>query len=89
MSVDKKLKNTLYDKEERYKWKGVPVMDNSIEIKKLNKFYGRKKQALSNVSLTIGQGMFGLLGRKREGRVQAGTVEGTVRVNVDFQFGRI
>ncbi len=37
MSVDKKLKNTLYDKEERYKWKGVPVMDNSIEIKKLNK----------------------------------------------------
>lgn len=68
MSVDKKLKNTLYDKEERYKWKGVPVMDNSIEIKELNKFYGRKKQALSNVSLTIGQGMFGLLGRNGAGK---------------------
>ena len=34
-------------------------MDNSIEIKELNKFYGRKKQALSNVNLTIEQGMFG------------------------------
>ena len=36
-------------------------MENLIEIKNLNKFYG-KKQALSNVSLTIEQGMFGLLG---------------------------
>lgn len=33
-----------------------------IEIKNVNKFYG-KKQALKNVSLTINRGMFGLLGR--------------------------
>ena len=43
-------------------------MDNSIEIKELNKFYGRKKQALSNVNLTIEQGMFGLLGRNGAGK---------------------
>lgn len=35
-------------------------MENCIEIKELNKFYGKKKQALSNVNLTIEQGMFGL-----------------------------
>lgn len=34
--------------------------DMTIEIKDLNKFYG-KKQALKNVNLTIEQGMFGLL----------------------------
>ena len=38
------------------------MMENCIEIRNLNKFYG-KKQALSNVNLTIEQGMFGLLGR--------------------------
>lgn len=43
-------------------------MENSIEIKELNKFYGRKKQALSNVNLTIEQGMFGLLGRNGAGK---------------------
>lgn len=43
------------------------MMENSIEIKNLNKFYG-KKQALSNVSLTIEQGMFGLLGRNGAGK---------------------
>ena len=37
-------------------------MDNCIEIKNLNKFYG-KKQALYDVNLKIEQGMFGLLGR--------------------------
>lgn len=42
-------------------------MDNSIEIRNLNKFYG-KKQALSNVNLTIEQGMFGLLGRNGAGK---------------------
>ena len=42
-------------------------MENSIEIKNLNKCYG-KKQALSDVSLTIGQGMFGLLGRNGAGK---------------------
>lgn len=38
-------------------------MNNSIEIKNLNKFYG-KKHALKNINLSINQGMFGLLGRK-------------------------
>ncbi len=42
-------------------------MDNSIEIKGLNKFYG-KKQALCNVSLSIQPGMFGLLGRNGAGK---------------------
>lgn len=42
-------------------------MENSIEIKNLNKCYG-KKQALSDVSLTIEQGMFGLLGRNGAGK---------------------
>lgn len=38
-----------------------------IEIKDLNKFYG-KKQALNNVNLTINNGMFGLLGRNGAGK---------------------
>ena len=42
-------------------------MNNSIEIKGLNKFYG-KKQALFDVNLTIQQGMFGLLGRNGAGK---------------------
>lgn len=42
-------------------------MKNTIEISNLNKFYG-KKQALSNVNLTIEQGMFGLLGRNGAGK---------------------
>lgn len=40
---------------------------NNIEIRGVNKFYGRK-QALSDVSLTIHQGMFGLLGRNGAGK---------------------
>lgn len=43
-------------------------MENCIEIKELNKFYGKKKQALSDVNLTIEQGMFGLLGRNGAGK---------------------
>ena len=42
-------------------------MNNSIEIKGLNKFYG-KKQALFDVNLSIKQGMFGLLGRNGAGK---------------------
>lgn len=42
-------------------------MSNSIEIRNLNKFYG-KKQALRNVDLSIKQGMFGLLGRNGAGK---------------------
>ena len=42
-------------------------MQNTIEIKNVNKFYG-KKQALKDINLTIGQGMFGLLGRNGAGK---------------------
>lgn len=42
-------------------------MNNCIEIKNLNKFYG-SKQALYNVSLTIEQGMLGLLGKNGAGK---------------------
>lgn len=42
-------------------------MNQTIEIKNLSKFYG-KKQALQNVSLSIRQGMFGLLGRNGAGK---------------------
>lgn len=38
-----------------------------IEIKNVNKFYGRK-HALKDISLTIPQGMFGLLGRNGAGK---------------------
>lgn len=42
-------------------------MEPSINIQHLNKFYG-KKQALCDVNLSIGQGMFGLLGRNGAGK---------------------
>ena len=42
-------------------------MENRIEIKNVDKFYG-KKQALRYVNLTIDQGMFGLLGRNGAGK---------------------
>lgn len=42
-------------------------MDDCIKVKGLNKFYG-KKQALCNVELSIGPGMFGLLGRNGAGK---------------------
>jgi len=38
-----------------------------IEIRNVNKFYGRK-HALKDISLTINQGMFGLLGRNGAGK---------------------
>ncbi len=38
-----------------------------IEIKNVNKYYG-KKHALKNITLTIDQGMFGLLGRNGAGK---------------------
>lgn len=41
--------------------------NNCIVIKHVNKFYG-KKQALSDINLTINQGMFGLLGRNGAGK---------------------
>ncbi len=42
-------------------------MNNSIKIKNLNKFYG-KKHAFKNVNLSIKQDMFGLLGRNGAGK---------------------
>ena len=42
-------------------------MDNTIRIENLDKYYGNK-QALSNISLTVEQGMFGLLGRNGAGK---------------------
>lgn len=42
-------------------------MEPTIEIQHLTKFYG-KKQALCDVNLSIGPGMFGLLGRNGAGK---------------------
>ncbi len=42
-------------------------MDNRIRIENVDKYYG-KKQALSNINITIEQGMFGLLGRNGAGK---------------------
>lgn len=42
-------------------------MSTEIVIENLNQFYG-KKQALKNVNLNIGKGMFGLLGRNGAGK---------------------
>ncbi len=42
-------------------------MNDCIIIKNVDKFYG-KKQALSDISLTIEKGMFGLLGRNGAGK---------------------
>ena len=41
--------------------------DPTIEIRNLNKYYG-SKQALTDISLSIGPGMFGLLGRNGAGK---------------------
>lgn len=49
------------------KRKGTRKMDERIEIRNVDKFYG-KKQALDKVSLSIGKGMFGLLGRNGAGK---------------------
>lgn len=42
-------------------------MENRIEIKNVDKYYG-KKQALYDINLTIENGMFGLLGRNGAGK---------------------
>ena len=42
-------------------------MQNCIEIRHVDKFYG-KKQALKDINLSIEQGMFGLLGRNGAGK---------------------
>ena len=42
-------------------------MSTTIKIRDLNQYYG-KKQALTNINLTIGTGMFGLLGRNGAGK---------------------
>lgn len=68
--IDKKLKKVLYHivtaKSCDYFFWG-DVMENTIEIKGVNKYYGRK-QALYDINLTIGNGMFGLIGRNGAGK---------------------
>lgn len=59
--------------------------DTSIQIKGLNKFYG-KKQALRDVELSIGQGMFGLLGRNGAGKT---TLMKTLAALLQKQSGEI
>lgn len=59
--------------------------DNYIRIKGLNKFYG-KKQALRDVDLSIGQGMFGLLGRNGAGKT---TLMKTLATLLQKQSGEI
>ena len=61
-------------------------MENCIEIKELNKFYGKKKRALSDVNLTIEQGMFGLLGRNGAGKT---TLMKTLATLLQKQSGSI
>lgn len=61
-------------------------MENCIEIKELDKFYGKKKQALSNVNMTIEQGMFGLLGRNGAGKT---TLMKTLATLLQKQSGSI
>ena len=61
-------------------------MENCIKIKELNKFYSKKKQALSNVNLTIEQGMFGLLGRNGAGKT---TLMKTLATLLQKQSGNI
>ena len=51
----------------RYFFERIDHMENKIEIRNVDKFYG-KKQALKKVNLTIHQGMFGLLGRNGAGK---------------------
>lgn len=60
-------------------------MDSSIIMENLSKFYG-KKQALKNVSLKIGRGMFGLLGRNGAGKT---TLMKTLAALHRKQSGRI
>ena len=46
---------------------GDNIMDDKIEIRNVSKKYG-SKTALENIDLTIGKGMFGLLGRNGAGK---------------------
>ncbi len=62
LEFDKKLKFLYYSIVIKKNEKGEFQVNNTIEIKNLNKFYG-KKQALYDVNLSIQPGMFGLLGR--------------------------
>lgn len=59
--------------------------DNSIQIKNLSKAYG-KKQVLKNISLSISNGMFGLLGRNGAGKT---TLMKTITTLLKKQSGEI
>lgn len=56
-----------FDENEKQKTPANSGGENEIVIRGVNKFYG-KKQALSDINLTIHQGMFGLLGRNGAGK---------------------
>lgn len=60
-------------------------MENTIELEHVCKFYG-KKQALSDINLTIRQGMFGLLGRNGAGKT---TLMKTLAALHEKKSGRI
>ncbi len=53
-------------------------MDNRIEIRNVDKFYGRK-QALYHINMTINQGMFGLLGRNGAGKTTLMKILATIQ----------
>ena len=60
-------------------------MSLTIQIKDLDKYYG-KKQALNHINLTIHQGMFGLLGRNGAGKT---TLMKTLATLLEKQKGEI
>lgn len=63
----------------------VRHMNTTIEIRHLDKYYGRKK-ALSDINLTIPAGMFGLLGRNGAGKT---TLMKTLATLLEKQKGEV
>jgi len=60
-------------------------MNTTVEIRHLDKYYGRKK-ALSDINLTIPAGMFGLLGRNGAGKT---TLMKTLATLLEKQKGEV
>lgn len=63
----------------------VRHMNTTVEIRHLDKYYGRKK-ALSDINLTIPAGMFGLLGRNGAGKT---TLMKTLATLLEKQKGEV
>lgn len=55
------------DMQKKVQGKKEAEVEKVIQIRSVNKYYGRKR-ALQDISLTIRQGMFGLLGRNGAGK---------------------